>query len=152
MASGALALLGVMFVDWYETPQLVLRGAIDVATGELHFNAWQAFAVNDVILAVAALLALVAVIVTALHPTPAAPIALASLATLVALIAWVLVAIRLIWPPALHPFEGVDVSRLAGAWLGLAATAVLTAGCLASIRNERVPRPKRPVEPRLVEP
>lgn len=137
MGLGALAVLVVMFVDWYEVPDLVA------------VNAWESFAVNDVILALAALLALTGFILTAVHPTAAVPLALSSLATLVSVVALVLMAIRLISTPDV---EGFDTTRLAGAWLGFVATAFLTAGCLASIRDERLPRPENAVEPRLVKP
>jgi hypothetical protein len=76
---------------------------------------------------------------------------LASLTTLVAILSFVLVVIRLIWPPDIT--DGVfDAQREVGAWLGLVAISVLAAGCLASIRDERLPRPEHQVEPRLVQP
>jgi hypothetical protein len=94
-------------------------------------------------------MALTGFVLTAAQPTVAVPLALASLTTLVALLGLVLVVIRLIWPPDLT--DGVlDVSREGGAWLGLVATSALLAGCLASIRDERMPQPEQPVEPRLV--
>ena len=148
MGVGAFAVLGVMFLDWYGPPEELL-----FFPGDAQFNAWQAFAVNDVILALAALMALAAVVFTAVHPTAAVPLALASLASLVSVLALILVAIRVIWPPGVFPDEvSIDTARETGAWLGLVATAVLTAGCLASIRDERLPKPEKPVEPRLVQP
>jgi hypothetical protein len=147
MGFGGMAVLGVMFLDWYGPPDELL-----LFPGDAQFNAWQAFAVNDVILALAALMALAAVVLTAVHPTAAVPLALASLATLVSVIALVLVTIRVIWPPGVFPDEvPFDTARETGAWLGLIATTVLTAGCLASIRDERLPQPENPVEPRLVQ-
>jgi len=148
MGVGGLAVLMVMLFDWYEISGLV---PAEQSAGAIGFNAWESFAVNDVILALAALMAIVAVVLTAMHPTAAVPLALASLTTLVSVIALVLVVIRVIWPPDLA--DGVvDTERAGGAWLGLVATAVLVAGCLASIRDERLPRPDHPVEPRAVEP
>ena len=141
MGIGGLAVLLVMFLDWYEVPTL------DGSTG---FNAWESFAVNDVILALAAVMALVSFVLTATQPTAAIPLALASLTTLVAIISAVLVTIRVIWPPDL--VEGLETGRETGAWLGLVATAVLVGGCMASIRDERSPQPEHPVEPRLVQP
>jgi len=141
MAFGGVAVLGTMLADWYSVPVL---GA------QVGFNAWESFAVNDVILALAAVMALAAFVLTATQPTAAVPLALASLTTLVALLGLVLVVVRLIWPPDLT--DGVfDVSREAGAWFGLAAISTLVAGCLASIRDERAPQPEQPVEPRLVQ-
>jgi hypothetical protein len=140
MAFGGVAVLVLMLADWYSVPAL----------GEqIGFNAWESFAVNDVILALAAVMALTAVVLTATQPTAAVPLALASLTTLVAFLGLLLVVIRLIWPPDLT--DGVlDVSREGGAWLGLVASSVLLTGCLASIRDERTPQPEQPVEPRLV--
>ena len=140
MGIGGLAVLLVMFLDWYEVPTVV---------GAVGFNAWESFAVNDLIIALAALMALTAFVLTAAQPTAAVPLALASLTTLVALAGLVLVVIRVIWTPDI---AGVDTDRATGAWLGLVAVTVLAAGCLASIRDERLPRPDNPVEPRLVQP
>src|SRR5215212_5192913 len=131
MGIGGLAVLLVMFLDWYEVP---------TPTGEAALNAWESFAVNDVILAIAAVMAIVAFVMTAIQPTAAVPLALASLTTLVALIAAVLVTIRVIWPPDL--VEGLETGREIGAWLGLVAITALVGGCLASIRDERLPQPE----------
>lgn len=147
MGIGGLAVLVVMFFDWYGVDAEVLA-----ASDEAELNAWQSFAVNDVILAIAALMALTAFVLTVVHPTAAVPLAISSLATLVALIALVLVALRLIWPPDIFTGPDFETARLTGAWLGLVATTLLTGGCLASIRDERLPRPEHPVEPRLVQP
>jgi hypothetical protein len=148
MGIGGLAVLMVMLFDWYEISEFVLA---EQSAGAIGFNAWESFAVNDVILALAAVMAIVAVVLTAMHPTAAVPLALASLTTLVAVIALVLIVIRVIWPPDLT--DGVvDTERAVGVWLGLVATAVLVAGCLASLRDERLPRPDHPVEPRTVGP
>jgi len=148
MGLGGLAVLGVMFLDWYGPPDELLY-----APEELHWNAWEAFAVNDVILALAALLAIAAAVMTVVHPTAAVPLALASLAGIVSLLALVLVMIRVIWPPDVFPDEvPLETARETGAWLGLVATTMLVGGCLSSIRDERLPEPEHPVEPRLVEP
>lgn len=148
MAFGGVAVLVVMLFDWYSIPELSLG---DESVGSIGFNAWESFAVNDVILALAAVMALATFVLTASQPTAAIPLALASLTTLVALLSFVLVVIRLIWTPDVT--DGVfDTQREAGAWLGLVAISVLAVGCLASIRDERLPRPEHQVEPRLVQP
>jgi hypothetical protein len=152
MALGGVAVLVVMFVDWYSTPELFAKGQGSVySEGYMGFNAWEAFTVNDAILAAAAVMALVGFVLTAAQPTAAVPLALASLTTLVSAVAFVLVAIRLIWPPELWTEGLFEPTREAGAWLGLVATSVLLSGCLASIRDERMPQPEQPVEPRLVQ-
>jgi hypothetical protein len=140
MGFGALSVLVVMFVDWFGPD----------AEGAPGYNAWESFAVNDVILAIAALLALASFIFTAVHPTAAVPLALASLATAVSLSALVLIALRLVWPPDVGTGELFETARLTGAWLGLVATALLFGGSLASIRDETLPEPEHAVEPRLV--
>ena len=148
MAFGGVAVLVVMLFDWYSTPELSLG---DESVGSIGFNAWESFAVNDVILALAAVMALATFVLTASQPTAAVPLALASLTALVAILSFVLVVIRLIWTPDVT--DGVfDTQREAGAWLGLVAISVLAVGCLASIRDERLPRPEHQVEPRLVQP
>jgi hypothetical protein len=148
MGLGGLAVLAVMFLDWYGPPDELLY-----ASSELQYNAWEAFALTDVILALGALLAIAAAVMTAAHPTAAVPLALASLGSVISIIALVLVAFRVIWPPDVFPDEvPFDTAREAGAWLGLVATSILAGGCLASIRDERLPEPEHAVEPRLVEP
>jgi hypothetical protein len=143
-----VAVLGVMFLDWYGVPEEIL-----LYPDEAQFNAWEAFAVNDVILALAAVMAIATFVLTVTQPTAAVPLATASLTTLVGTVAFVLVTIRVIWPPDVFP-EAVpfDTARETGAWLGLVATAALVGGGLVSIRDERLPRPEHPVEPRLVQP
>lgn len=151
MGLGGLAVLSVMFADWYE---LILPEDPDAPAfgDEFWFNAWQAFSIVDVILALAAVMALTAVVLTAVQPTAAVPLALSSLTTIVAIVAFVLVTYRVISPPDLGAGDGLEAARLTGAWLGLVATTLLTAGCLASIRDERLPRAEHQVEPRLVKP
>ena len=136
MGFGGVFALGVLFLDWYEV-------------AGVGFNAWESFAVNDVILALAAVMAITAFVLTASQPTAAVPLALASLTTLVSILALVLVTVRVIWTPDV---DGFDTERAVGAWLGLVATTILVAGCLASIRDERTPRPEHAVEPRLIQP
>ncbi len=146
LGAAGVAVLGVMFLDWYGVPD-----EIQLYPFEPQFNAWEAFAVNDVILGLAAVMAIAAFVLTATQPTAAMPLAMASLTTLVGMLAFVLVTIRVIWPPDVFP-DGVpfDPAREAGAWLGLVAVAALVGGGLASIRDERLPRPEHKVEPRLV--
>jgi hypothetical protein len=151
MGLGAVAVLSVMFADWYE---LVLPDDPDVPAfgDDFWFNAWQAFSVVDVILALAAVMALTAVILAATQPTAAVPLAVSSLTTIVAIVALLLVIFRVISPPDLNAGDELEAARLTGAWLGLVATTLLAAGCLASIRDERLPRPEHQAEPRLVKP
>jgi hypothetical protein len=146
MGLGGVAVLSTMFLDWYEVGDTGLPAFGD----EFWFNAWEAFTILDVLMALAALMAITAFVLTASQPTAAVPLALASLTTLVAIVTLVLVVIRVISPPDLGP--DLEVTRHSGVWLGLVATAVLVAGCLVSIRDEHVPRSEHQVEPRLIEP
>ena len=153
MGISGVAVLIVLFMDWYQVPSLVLFGDdVDQTVGALGVSAWEAFSVNDLIIALAAVMAIATFVLTATQPTAAVPLALAALTTLVSVVAWILVVLRLIWPPDLLPGPDVDVDRVAGAWLGLVAVGAMTAGCLASLRDEQAPEPDHPVEPRLVEP
>ena len=155
MGVGGLALLAVMFVEWFEPAIEHPSGGFFIywdGGGDGQLNAWQSFAVNDVLLAIAAGLAIAAFVLTALQPTAAVPLALASLATLFSVLGLVLVTLRIVWPPDIGTGDSFETARMAGAWLGLVATALLTGGCLASIRDQRLPRPQHPVEPRLVSP
>ena len=150
MGFGGVAVLGVMFLDWYEVPEEIL-----LYPGEPQFNAWESFAVNDVILALAAVMAIAAFVLTATQPTAAvAARALASLTTLVGILAFVLVTIRVIWPPDVFP-ENVpfDAARETGAWLGLVA--ITRPGRRRPGEHPRRARRRglsMPVEPRLVQP
>lgn len=128
-----VALLGIMFLDWYEA-------------GGAAASAWEAFSVLDVLLVIVALMAVAVAVMAAAHDTPAVSLALASLLLLVGLIATIVLVVRAFAPPDV---DGADSSLAAGAWLGLAATALVTAGALASMRDERFPRGARievPVE------
>ena len=119
---------------WYELP--------DAGSGEVRLTAWESFAVNDVILALAAVMAIAAFVLTATQPTAAVPLALASLTTpRRRSLALVLVTVRRRSGRPTSP-DGARDGRETGAWLGLVATAVLAGGCLASIRDERLPRPR----------
>lgn len=140
MGLGGVAVLLVMLFDWYSISEL-----------SVGFNAWESFAVNDLVLALAAVMGIVAFVLTATQPTAAVPLALASLTALVSILALILVVIRLIWTPDVSD-GAFDAEREIGVWLGLVATSVLVAGCLASIRDERLPRPDHAVDPRLVRP
>lgn len=155
MGLGGVAVLVVMFLDWFEAPEGAYcdRATGDCVTvGAVPLNAWESFAFNDVLFALAAVMGIAAFVLTALHPTAAVPLAIASLTTLVSVIVLVLVTLRIVWPPDIGTGDAVETTRLTGAWLGLVATTVLAGGALASIRDERLPEPEHPVEPRLVAP
>lgn len=120
--SGA-ALAVVLFLPWYGA-----EGTSATAT------AWEAFAVNDVILGFVALFAIGLWTVTLTQRTTAVPNAFASLTALFGIVATVLVVIRLLSAPG----EG-DVTREYGAWVGLAACVGIVFGAIQAMRNESTP-------------
>ena len=146
MGIGGLAVLLVMFLDWYEVPTTADRRG-------RQFNAWESFAVNDVILALAAVMAIAAFVAhrDAADRGRAARARLAH--RLVAILALVLVddprdlaARRLADGPVDTARETGRLARprrddacsSAAAWRASA-----TSGCRS---------PEHPVEPRLVQP
>jgi hypothetical protein len=106
-AAGGMALLGLMWAPWYEGT-----------------NAWGAFAVIDVVLAVAALLGIAAAVLQATRKSPAWPVFVDVIGTVVAFVAVVLVVIRLLdapGPRAWGVFAGFVscLAVLVGVWLAL---------------------------------
>ena len=135
-ALAAVALLVVMFFDWY--------GVEGAGSGAPAANAWEAFSVLDIVLAFAAAWALAGAIATATQHTPAVPIAMMSVTTFLALFALIWLLFRVAFPPDAE-VAGADATRLGGLWLGLVCSAGLLGGALAAIRDEspslRAPAP-----------
>lgn len=142
-----LVLLGSTFLDWYEADHRVFiqePGYNNVFTAQGAINAWEAFAVLDVLIAIAALMAIATAVMAAAHNTPAVSLALASLLLWVAMIVTLGVLVRVLALPDVT-IAGVtapddDVSRSLGLWVGLAASVLTTAGALGCMRDERFPR------------
>jgi hypothetical protein len=111
-------LIGSLWLPWYS------------AAGH-DFNAWQAFAVNDVIFLGAGALAIALVIATASQASGAVPIAASVFTSLGGILATILAIVRLIWPP-----DAAD--RLAGVWIGTASALALTVTALLAQRSERL--------------
>jgi hypothetical protein len=145
-----LVLLVALFLPWYEIGEGIVLGPPDQL--DPRASAWDAFTVLDVLLALGALAAVAIVIVTATHATPAVPLAMQALLTLFSLLLLVLVVFRLLDPPDVSFVEGggrlvkadvEEVSRAAGAWLGLASTLGIVVGGLIAMRDERLTREGR---------
>jgi hypothetical protein len=105
--AGGLALLGLMWEPWYEGT-----------------NAWGAFAVIDVVLALAALLGIAAAVLQATRESPAWPVFVDVVGTAVAFVAVVLVAIRLLDAPGPRAWGVIAgfvscLAVLVGAWLAM---------------------------------
>jgi drug/metabolite transporter (DMT)-like permease len=124
--AGGVALLASMFLTWYS-------GA----------SAWQAFSVLDVVLALTALVPLALFVLQATRESPSLPVAFSVLTMLAGAIATLLILYRILNQPG--PNDVVEVEP--GAWIGLAAAAVTTAGGWRSLRVEEIPGvPLPPVE------
>jgi hypothetical protein len=130
--SGVLLLLFMLF-SWYGVEAKEPGDAI--VTGKGDQSPWEAFAVLDIVLALAAVMAIALVVVTATQRTPALPIALVSLTEFVAMVATVWLVIRTAAPPAPEG-TNLETTRELGLWFGLLASAGITAGSLAGMRDE----------------
>jgi carbon starvation protein CstA len=120
--AAALLLLASLFLDWY-------------GVGAGGASAWQAFGVLDVVLAALALVPLALVVTQATRRSPAIPVALSVLTTLAGALAALLIVVRLIAQPGPNALVTVEP----GAWLGLLAAVLVTAGGWRSMRVEAVP-------------
>ena len=118
-AAAALALLVVMFMGWYGTEALTL-------------NAWETFAVTDLVLLAVALLALALAVAQITQRAPSLPVAFGVLTAAASIVALVLLAYRILNEPG--PDDLVEVRT--GAWLGLAALALVGAGAWLSVGDE----------------
>ena len=115
----AAALLGSLFLDWFESP------------AGTTLNAFEAFSATDVVLALLGLMALGIVGLTAAQRTSAVPVAWTALTAAVSLI-----ALPFIFVAALTvPDDGY--TRGIGPVLGVAFTLGLTGAVWSTMRSER---------------
>lgn len=124
-----LALLVVLFLDWYAQPQGGLSG-------------WGAFSVLDKLLALVAVLAVLVPVVTAARETPAWPVAIDVLTTALSFV----VAFFLLYRLLDQPGPDGDVAIDAGAWLGSLALLGIFISAAHALRDERAPAVKPPPE------
>jgi hypothetical protein len=149
LAAGAagVALLVVLFLPWYGAPRVVAPPGATAYAPLGNPSGWQAFSVVDILLAIAAALAFAIVVVTAAARGPAKPVTVSVISTLASAIAVLLVLWRLVDAP------GNGLSLRYGAWLGLAATALMFVASFAALHDERTPGavppdvPRRPAPP-----
>lgn len=113
------ALLVALFLDWY-------------GDGPAKANAWESFAVLDVLLTLVGVLAVALAIAAALSRAQAVPVGIGSMLVLVGVVVSVWLAIRIPSPPG-----GAD--REIGLWIGLASCVGSTLSALWSIRDDRFP-------------
>ena len=120
------ALLASLFLDWYSG-----------------LDAWQAFTVLDVVLALLALIPFGLVATQATRDSPSLPVFFSVLSTIAGLLAALLILYRIVNQPG--PNDAVDVH--VGAWAAFVAAIALTAGGWWSMRDESMPGvPAPPVE------
>ena len=130
VGAAALVLLVALFRTWYTVPSY------------RNLNAWEAFGVVDVLLALIALLGIVLALSQVVGRGPALPVALGVITTTLALAATLLVLYRILNQPG--PNEAIDVRY--GAYLGLLAALGVFLGAWLSLSDER-PRPVDPPPP-----
>jgi hypothetical protein len=138
--AAGVVLLASMFLDWYSvTPELLVGGVDKPASG---VNAWGAFSIVDLLLALVALLGIALAASQVVGRGPALPVALAVVTTTIALAGSLLLLYRIINQPGPNEVISVD----AGAWIGLAAGVAVFLGAWLSLSDER-PRPADPPPP-----
>jgi hypothetical protein len=132
-ACGA-ALIGSTFVDWY-------------AFGQLSRNAWESYALLDIVLAFVGLMAIALAVVTAMHRSQAMPLAIGSLLVLIGTVVSAWLVYRAASPPEASVPSGPlptgyrpSTELEAGVWIALVSCLGATLAALASIRDERFPR------------
>jgi hypothetical protein len=116
-ASGLL-LIVTPFLPWY------------TVAGE-QVTAWQAMAVDDLLIMLAGLLAVAAALVVATRRFAGFSVGSVTLAAIPGIVVLVIVIFRLA-----SPAPDADASLAVGAWLGLLAAAGVVAGCWAGARDE----------------
>jgi hypothetical protein len=143
--AGGVALLVSLFTNWYSARVKVDGSSLELSQG---FSAWESFTVIDVLLALIALAGIGLGAVQAAQTRPAMPLAAAVVTLVIGFVGVLLVAFRMLEQPGENQFIDLD----AGAWLGLAATAAITAGAWLSMADERVRHIPPGPEPELRHP
>lgn len=124
---GGLVLGVALFLPWFE-----------FGSGKL--DAWSAFTVLDVVLAVTAVAGIGLFWVTLTRSTPAIPVAAGVWTTLLGLISTLWVGLRVVD----HPAGTFDTC--VGLWLGLAGALLVFVGAWIGVNDER-PSRRRPATP-----
>ncbi|MEO8687174.1 MAG: hypothetical protein ABI611_03015 [Solirubrobacteraceae bacterium] len=128
---GGVVLLVVMFLDWYAA-----GGSTEIQGQNLKisigFNAWEAFSVTDLILALTALSGIALAVLTAGRRSPALPVAAGVITTTLGALATLLVFYRILNQPG--PNEFVEVKL--GAFLGFLAVLAVAVGGYRATQDE----------------
>ena len=138
--AAGVVLLAAMFLNWYSVTNEILFGAADRQTRGV--NAWGAFSVVDVLLALVALLGVALALSEVVGRGPALPVALGVITTTLALAGTLLLAYRILNQPGPNDLISVE----AGAYVGLLASLGVFLGAWLSLSDER-PRPSDPPPP-----
>jgi hypothetical protein len=140
-AVGGVALLVVMFLDWYAAggPTDLGGRRIDVSVG---FTAWEAFGITDILLALAALTAIATAVVTATRRSPALPVAGSVVTSAAGVLATLLVLYRILNQPGPNEFIEVKLP----AFLGFVCALAIAAGGWHSMRDEEWEAADLPVD------
>ena len=134
-AAGGLALLLVMFLDWYEAAGVGL-------------SAWVVFTITDVVLALAGVTAVMLAVVTAARRSPALPVAGSVITATIGVVATLLVLYRIINQPG--PNEFIEVKF--PAFLGFLCVLAIAVGGWLSMRDEEWPDAPVPTDVRPAPP
>jgi hypothetical protein len=144
---GGVALLIVMFLDWYGAGGNATFQGQDIKIS-LGFNAWEAFSITDLILALTALSGIALAVITATRRSPALPVAASVITATLGALATLLVFYRILNQPG--PNEFFDVKL--GAFLGFLSVLAIAVGGSLATRDEQwddapVPTDARPTPP-----
>ena len=146
-AAGGVALLVVMFLDWYAVGGTTSVGGSDVRIS-LGLTAWDAFGITDILLALAALIAIGLAVITAARRSPALPVAASVITSTTGILATLLVLYRILNQPGPNEFVEVKLP----AFLGFLCVLAIAAGGWRSMRDEQWPDAPVPTDVRPAPP
>lgn len=140
LASGAVILVIVMFLDWFKASASAgeftrHEGSLEFMVDDGRRSAWEAFTTIDLVLAATVAAAVTCILLTARGGRGEAVRMLAGAETALAVLSIILVAIRIATPPSLGLAPNVDVSATGWAWIGLLACCLLAAGGALELRR-----------------
>ncbi len=127
--ASAVALFVFMFLDWYGAEISGQAGKIEIGAGA-GGNAWQALDLISIFLALTIAVAIGAGLLVLLDSRWRPTIPLSAVVTVLGGLAFLLILLRIVFPPGFGTLGGVAVNATleAGAFLGLAAAAGVAFG------------------------
>jgi hypothetical protein len=123
-----LALLIIMFLNWWGAPEIEIEG-LGTVGGEGSANAWEAADVLDLLWALAAIAGIALALMAATATQANMPVAMSAITAGLGGLATLTILYRLIDPP-------FDADREFGVFLGLIAAAALTYGGWTAMQEE----------------